>query len=70
MLVAETACQLLGKASDYLSISQNQNQQISTKRLNERVKELEAEAKDLRIEHQSEVSEMQQNLADLQADKT
>jgi len=68
--VAETTCQLLAKASDYLSISQNQNSAISIKRLNERAKELEAEVKDLRIEHQSEISEMQQNVADLQAEKT
>jgi len=68
--VAETTCQLLAKASDYLSISQNQNSQISMRRLNERAKELEAEVKDLRIEHQSEISEMQQNVADLQAEKT
>ena len=70
ILVAETTCQLLAKASDYLSISQNQNSQISMKRLNERVKELEAQVKDLRIEYQGEISEMQQKVADQQAEKT
>lgn len=41
ILIAETMSQLVAKASDYLGMSKNQETQISLKRLNERVAELE-----------------------------
>jgi len=44
-------CELVAKASDYLSIGQSQNAQINIKRLTERVKDLEQEIKEERIEH-------------------
>lgn len=58
VLLAETMNELLAKASDYLSISQSQSSAILTRRLNERVKELESELKCLRCEHQDEVRAM------------
>jgi hypothetical protein len=58
ILLAETITELLSKASDYLSISQSQSSAILTRRLNERVKDLESELKDLRCEHQDEVRAM------------
>jgi flagellar motility protein MotE (MotC chaperone) len=51
ILVAESMCDLVAKASDYLSIGQSQNAQSEIKRLNERVKELENELKEERVEH-------------------
>lgn len=51
ILLAESMCELVAKASDYLSIGQSQNAQINIKRLTERVKDLEQEIKEERIEH-------------------
>ena len=51
-------CELVAKASDYLTIGQSQNSQINIKRLNERVKELETELKEERVEHKSELIEI------------
>lgn len=61
--------QLVAKASDYLGMSKNQETQISLKRLNERVAELENQLKDQRIEHQAEVSQLQEAKAALQAEQ-
>ena len=55
---------MLSKASDYLSISQNQSATISIKKLNERVKEMEQEVKDSRIEHQVELTELNTKYAE------
>jgi predicted SPOUT superfamily RNA methylase MTH1 len=51
ILLAESLCELVAKASDYLSIGQSQNSHISIKRLTERVKDLEFEIKEERTEH-------------------
>tara|TARA_B110000285_G_C15006407_1_gene554096 strand:+ start:751 stop:909 length:159 start_codon:yes stop_codon:yes gene_type:complete len=50
--------QLVAKASDYLGMSKSQETQMSLKRLNERVAELENQLKDQRIEHQAEVGQL------------
>ena len=70
ILLAETLSDLVAKAGDYLSISQSQTSAISIKRLDERIKEMEKELKQARLEHIEDVKGLEHKNAQLEAEMT
>lgn len=68
ILLSETICQLILKASDYFNMNQSQSSQFEQTRLSTKVQDLEQQLKQARVDHQTERSELQSNLAVMQAE--